>query len=238
MRVQLRDCNPPRGQWRHSRGRGRFLPNLDSHSRFSDRSDKLQERSNSLECHLQGGSPYNLQNQNSLRLAGREEIPAESEPLAYSEENVSKSVEESDDIDAHHPSTQSRTSSPDASLPPLHVPQSENYREWYDEPPSTALTPPPPSSFGSSASVPASILPYPIPGGYYGLPQWVHPYAPQLPYQMPYMGFPLYRPPSQQLPQTFSRPGSDINPPAATPGPWPAVGVYGVRTLDRITPLS
>ena len=219
MRVQLRDCNPSRGYWRHNRGRGRFQAHV-SHSRppVPDNSDKAQGKLHSPGAREHGGSPAIDEPRGSLNLV--EDVFTGSEPPAYSEQNVPKSAKESNDVRV----PQTRPSSPTSSLAPSNLPQPENYREWYDNF-SPAMSPPPATALG-----PSTVFPYSMPAGYYGPPPWVHPYAPQLPYQMSYMGYTSYRPPSQPLPQAFPRQGPEVNAPTA-PTPWPPVG-YGVNILE------
>lgn len=232
MRVQLRDCNPPRGSWRHHRGRGRFhQPNFGPHRHLPDLADKLVERSSSPGSHDQGTIPVHSRAPSASHVgAGHEgDATVESDLPAYSE-NFPRDTEDAiDDLNTRNPSSASHPSSPRPSLTTSNIPPSESYREWYDEPLSAALTPPP-SSFGSSTSAPvsASALPFSMTSGYYAPPQWVHPYAQQMQYQMHYMGYPGYPVAGQQVPQTFPRPpGSDIASPTSQ-ATWPSMGVYGV----------
>ncbi|KAG5654700.1 hypothetical protein H0H81_007456 [Sphagnurus paluster] len=154
------------------------------------------------------------------------EASGESEPPVYSEAIAPKAKEESteDTVPSSHASRPSSPGPPFTSLTPITT---ENYREWYDEPLSTALTPPP-SSFGSSASAPLSapVIPY-MTGGYYPPAPWVHPYGQAIQYPMHY-GYPGYPIPGQQqvLPSFPRPPGSDGSV-APTPGPWPPMGMYG-----------
>ncbi|KAF8078842.1 hypothetical protein FPV67DRAFT_1663522 [Lyophyllum atratum] len=233
MRVQLRDCNPPRGSWRHNRGRGRFhQQNFGPHRSGQEHPDKLPERSNSRSSRRQEGhsrSPAVAQDVGD----DKTEATGEAEPPVYSETIVPKPEELTEAIHVPDGPPDSRISSPGTPFTSLNAPTSESYREWYDEPLSAALTPPPPSSFGSSTSAPtsASVLPYSMTGGYYAPTQWVHPYGQPMQYPMPYVGYPGYPMPGQsQIPSTFTRPlGSDANG-ALTPGAWPAIGMYGSYT--------
>ncbi|RDB29418.1 hypothetical protein Hypma_015762 [Hypsizygus marmoreus] len=232
MRVQLRDCNPPRGSWRNNRGRGRFHQhNFGAHRRIQDQSDKPLERPVSPGNRHQDGPTAGSATTSQITAVDEDVGVAESELPAYSEKTLPKVVEESgDDGNAHNPLAVSRSSSPspEPSFTALDSTQTESYREWYDEPVSSALTPPP-SSFGSSASAPLSTpaLPYAMTGGFYTPPQWVHPYAQPMPYQMPYLGYPGYPLAGHPIPQAFPRPpGPDVNT-AVAPGSWPPVGVFG-----------
>jgi hypothetical protein len=237
MRVQLREFNPPRGPWRHNRGRGRFQPHFNSHRRFPDHSDgKPQtERQISQEGHDHGAAVGSFP---SVVPPGSSDNGdgSGSEQPAHVDRNSPKPEEEiRNDCHGRNQSTDSRHSTPEPSAAPLKaLSQSESYREWYDEPLSAALTPPP-SSFSSSTSAtfPPPALSYPISSGYYAPPPWLHPFAQQMPYPMPYFPFPGYPMASQPVPHVFtSLPGTDTNGSAgAVQNPWPPAGMYGVRNF-------
>jgi hypothetical protein len=236
MRVQLRDCNPPhRGAWRYGRVRGRYLhQHFGTQRRYPDPTRKSPE----------GGFAENDQHQESsivhqydnptsghddtyvpsfvtLNNSGNRDVTPEAN-LPGRLESAPREHVGQDEAFVHHESLQpgnttSRQSSPQLSTAPHEAfSQSESYREWYDEPTTVALTPPP-SSFGSSASVTTSGLApatsYPIStAGYYPSP-WMQPYPQQMPYPIPYFGgYPGYPMPGQQVAPEFASPA------------WPAMG--------------
>jgi hypothetical protein len=226
MRVQLRECNPPRGPWRHIRGRGRLHHlHLSSHRRFLDHSDdKANERSTSHEGHDHDAAPVSPASSDNGD--GLERPAHEGKNSPQPEEEIN------DNVHGHNRFTDSRLPSPEHSVPEEQS-HSESYREWYDEPLSAALTAPP-SSFSSStsATVPPPTLSYPITSGYYAPPPWMHPYAQQMPYPVPYFPFPGYPMASQPVPQIFpTLPGTDASGSGgAAQNPWSPTGIYGVRT--------
>ncbi|GLB35936.1 putative RNA recognition motif containing protein [Lyophyllum shimeji] len=230
MRVQLRDCNPPRGPWRHNRGRGRFYSqNFSPHRRVQENPDKLAERSDSSNSRQQEGS---TQGQDSTEdtIDDTTEATGEPELPLYSEAIVPRSEEPSQAAQAPQMSPESGVASPGPPFTTLSAPTSQSYREWYDEPLSTAVTPPPSASFGSSttASASGSALSYSMTNSYYTPTPWLHPYGQPMQYPMPYMGYPGYPVPGQpQIPPSFVRPpGSDASG-TVTSGSWPAIGMYG-----------
>lgn len=234
MRVQLRECNPPRGPWKHNnRGRGRFQSHFNPHRIYPDHPDgKRIERSISQDGHDHADAvgPFP-----SVIPSGSSDDGGSSGRPA----RVDKQPEEDtgDDCHGRNQSTDSPPSTPEPSAAPLKaLSQSEGYREWYDEPLSAALTPPP-SSFSSStsATVPLPTLSYPISNGYYAPPPWMHPYAQQMPYPMPYFPFPGYPMSGQPVPQVFAGlPGTDTSSSTgAVQTSWPSA-MYGVRTSLRI----
>ncbi|KAF8221675.1 hypothetical protein L208DRAFT_659669 [Tricholoma matsutake] len=230
MRVQLRECNPPRGPWRHSRGRGRFQQHFNTHRRFPDHFDgKPTERlifQEGLNRAATAGSPPSVIPPDSSNKGDGPEQPA------YVDKNSAQSEEEiKNDRHGRNQSTDSQRSTPEPSAAPIKtLSQSEGYHEWYDEPLSAALTPPP-SSFSSSTSttIPPPALSYPIGSGYYVPPPWLHPYAQQMPYPMPYFPFPGYPVAGQPVSQVFtSLPATDTTgSTTAVQNPWPSAGMYG-----------
>ena len=218
MRVQLRDCNPPRSPWKHMRGRGR--PH-QTHIGI--------QRKNSYKL------PYDGQDQNtchdgtaSFKGPGTndgDEIQLSSLVLPRTQKHSN--------VDMSLPSGTITASSPNLASIASTTPQTENYREWYDELESPAHTPTP-SSLGSSistsgASFSASPYPYPLPNRqFYPMP-WMHPFMQQPSYHMPYYGnYPIYPGAIQNPTQSLtSVPGSDTSGPAMVPH-WPHPGMYGV----------
>ncbi|KAG5644609.1 hypothetical protein DXG03_008087 [Asterophora parasitica] len=96
MRVQLRDCNPPRGSWRNNRGRGRFggQQTFGPHRRGQDHHDKAPERPDSRRSRRQ-----DRQNQVTAT-AGQDEVheqteaQGDAEPPVYSEAIAPTPLEE------------------------------------------------------------------------------------------------------------------------------------------------
>ncbi|KAJ7446435.1 hypothetical protein B0H11DRAFT_2336849 [Mycena galericulata] len=237
MRVQLRDCNPPRGgNWRYGgrgRGRGRFpYPHYGSQRRYPEASDQSHERSTS-DLHADDSAAADeiaemagLSVNDEKSIPGCPEPPADFAVTSCSEDEHQQSAPTGREDHQTQSCPASRRSSPAPASAPEAPPQPE-YREWYDEPASATMTPPLPSS-NSPAAVPGAL--YPTPSGYYP-PHWAQPYPQQVPYGVPYYsgypGFPMQGPPPPSQP--YSSPGgSDASGPASgPPRPWPAMGMYG-----------
>jgi hypothetical protein len=236
MRVQLRDCNPPRsGNWRYSgRGRGRF-PHYPSQRRYPETSDQPHEPPPSGSHDEESGVTDVVREIASLSIGDEKSVadpisgpepPADFAVTSYAEEEQPQAAPQ-----LREDQTQSCPASRRASPGPTHAPEAPpqpQYREWYDEPTSATMTPPLPS-----AAVPST--PYPIPNGYYP-PPWAQPY-PQ-PYGMSYYpGFPGYPTQGPQPPsQPYSSPGgSDASGPASGPAqrPWPMYGVSHHSCIHR-----
>ena len=236
MRVQLRECNPPRGPWRHNRGRGRsHYPGFDHHRRIPDRPSETTTpqggRHQSVRADLVPSTSVV-----AVSASGEEDMIKHSEVLSPTRKNSPQPAGEGkDNARGHDRSVESQTPSPEPSNPASNIlSQSDSYREWYDGPSSATLTPPP-SSFGSSTSAVIPTSAYPINGAYYAPPPWLHPYAPQISYQIPYFGFPGYPVPGQHFPQGFTSPPvlETSGPPGSVPTPWQPVSMYGVRICLR-----
>ncbi|KAJ7751270.1 hypothetical protein DFH07DRAFT_531521 [Mycena maculata] len=237
MRVQLRDCNPPRGgNWRYGgRSRGRFPhQHYGSQRRYPETSDQPHERSNSDFHH--GDSPATEGIVEMAGLSIGDEKSAQDAVIGAEPADVSTTscVEEEEHKVApgvrEDSKTQSCPTSRRCSPVPASVPEAPPqpaYREWYDEPASATMTPP----LSSSNSSAAPGAPYPAPSGGYYPPPWAHPYPQQMPYGMPYYsGYPGYPMPGPQPPsQPYSSSGgSDASGPASgPPRPWPSMGMYG-----------
>jgi hypothetical protein len=218
MRVQLRDCNPSRNNWKYGRGRGR--PHHSHHG--AHRSFHFRP-------------PYGGQGHTPLHTDV-------SDPVTVSEIQLASLSDAHPSSRLHRDSIPSGSSSAQLPALPLNVASSskdstpgEKYREWYDAPESPVHTPEP-SSLGSSVSVAglsfsAPPYSYPIPTGPYFPPPWAHPYIPQTPFSVPYYpGYPIYPPatPQPQQPVT-SPPSSEASGPATGPRhPWPHMGMYAV----------
>ncbi|KAH9486538.1 hypothetical protein JR316_0000603 [Psilocybe cubensis] len=222
MRVQLRDCNPPKNNWKYSRGRG-GRPHQHNF-----------------------GAPRRINYRPSFSSLERPSFPLSQDKYNFLEVGVGSKVQNLPPIhgssqmvrppgnDTSSTCNASESSSVDISSISRNSPPRENYREWYDDAESSVHTPEP--SLGSSASTNApafSTSPsygYPVPNGpYFSPPSWVHSYPPHVPYQVPYYtGYSMYPPTAVQPPQVLaSPPGSDIGGPAAgLQNNWPPVGMY------------
>ncbi|KAJ7109996.1 hypothetical protein C8R44DRAFT_884008 [Mycena epipterygia] len=238
MRVQLRDCNPPRGggTWRYGgRARGRFPhSHYGSQRRHPEESDQPHERPTSDFGQDDSGAADEVGEMASLSLGDEKSVkdPVRGvEPADFAvtcvEADLLVMPQPHEDQTQSCPATSRRSSPRPASVP--EAPPQPEYREWYDEPASATMTPPLPS-LNSSAAVPGA--PYPMANGGYYPPPWAQSYAQQIPYGMPYYpGFPGYPMQGAQPPpsQPYSSPGgSDASGPASGPQrPWPSMGMYG-----------
>ncbi|KAF7307104.1 RNA binding protein [Mycena indigotica] len=191
IRVQLRDCNPPRGSFRfHGRGtaRGRHPHMNYGQRRFQENPEGDIMASNQV---------------------GHRQSTAEFEQSKFEAQSRSAPV--------------SRHTSPE---PEIKLEQATG--EWYDQPTSATMTPPP------HAGIPlGSGSPYPMPGGGYYQAPWPHAFPQQVPYVSYYPGYPAgYPMPTHQghHSQQFASPvGSDASGPAsAAPRPWPMYGYYNL----------
>ncbi|KNZ75039.1 hypothetical protein J132_05329 [Termitomyces sp. J132] len=233
MRVQLRDCNPPRGSWRHNRGRSHFhQQKFGPHRRAQEDQERLSERTGSRNSRIQDSQNQTPRSSQEDKTAAEAEPSVETGPPVYTEIASSKVPGETTEDDEAAPasSTEATVSSSGPSTPftSISTQPSENYREWYDEPLST--TPSLSASINSSVSMPTSTpaIPYSVPGTYFTPTPWIQPYGQPMPFPMPYVGFPGYSLPGQpQMPPQFPRPpGSDGNVPAVS-ATWPPMGMYG-----------
>ncbi|KDR85423.1 hypothetical protein GALMADRAFT_234290 [Galerina marginata CBS 339.88] len=224
MRVQLRDCNPPRNNWKFMRGRGRpHQHHFGVPRRLSYRPSFAGQERGSF--HTNGADNTSFQNPNPpLEI----QLSSLADALPAGDRTSKRDIPP-----ALGPTGPSSLSLGNASASG-NVPSMDKYREWYDDPESPARTPEP-SSLGSSAStagIPfSSPYAYAMPNGpYLPPPPWMHPYSPHGPYQMPYYpGYPVYAPTAPQQPQQAltTPPGSDVGgPTAATQHNWPHMGIY------------
>lgn len=218
MRVQLRDCNPPRSPWKHMRGRGR---SQQTHI-------GIQQRLNYKLPH--DGQDQNIHRDSTASFKGPETNDSDEIQLSSL---VLPQTQKHSNVDIALPSGTVPASPPDLASNPSTTPQTENYREWYDELESPTHTPAP-SSLGSSisttgASFSTSPYPYPLPNRQFYPTPWMHPFMQQPPYHVPYYGsYPIYPSAPQNPTQSLaSPPGSDANGPAMVPH-WPHPGMYGV----------
>ncbi len=223
MRVQLRDCNPPRNGWKYGRGRGRHHQNqYGTQRRFHYRIPYDADP-----AHLQNESRHIYQDSDNT---------TDHQFSSLSATLVSVKLSSSEDNDVGSNSVELASSS-DVSSVARNTAPSEKYREWYDEPVSSTNTPEP--SLGSSISVggpPTSTPPYAysIPQGQFFPSQtWMQPLVSQTTYQMPYYpGYPPIYPPT--VPHSshlgHGNPlGADFSGPApVAQSGWSQMGVYAV----------
>lgn len=227
MRVQLRDCNPPKNNWKYNRGRG-GRPHQHNF-----------------------GAPRRINYRPSFSTPERPSFPLSQDKPSFLDVGMGSKIQTlpplhgaspivqppRDDTSSTCNASEPSSLSLDVSSSTRNSPPGENYREWYDDAESSVHTPEP-SSLGSSASTtapPFSASPsygYPVPNGpYFSPPSWVHPYPPHVPYQMPYYpGYSVFPPATVQPPQVLaSPPGSDIGgPTTGLQNNWPPVGMYTV----------
>ncbi|PBK76730.1 hypothetical protein ARMSODRAFT_1011957 [Armillaria solidipes] len=230
MRVQLRDCNPPRSSWKYGRGRGRFphhniMPHrsygetneMHHHREHSRRTDMVAhgETSGTPTVDSDAPPPFDVGTHLDDTTSKRNlEVPSNTETVSTSSH------------DQEAAKILGTTEAP---------PPTENYREWYD-----ALEPSP-----TETSSPVTLnptIPFPGAGGagvqfpmaagtYYPPPPWVQPYTPQMQYPVPYFAGPAiqagYAVPHPSGPGYSSATGSDANGPVSTPQNLWAMGMYG-----------
>lgn len=228
MRVQLRDCNPPKNNWKHNRGRG---------GRPHQHHFAVPRRTNYRPSFGTQERPSFHMNQEKPSFLNTN-LASQTHPLPPHVSAAGVRLPR-DDISATNIVEPSSVSL-DVSSNARNSPPGEHYREWYDDAESLINTPEP-SSLGSSASttgVTFSTSPsygYPITNGpYFPPPSWVHPYPPHVPYQIPYYpGYSVYPPTAVQPPQVLtSPPVSDVSGPATgLQHNWPPVGMYTVRPI-------
>ncbi|CAA7265950.1 unnamed protein product [Cyclocybe aegerita] len=226
MRVQLRDCNPPKNIWKYGRPRGKFHQNHHGpQRRFNFRPPYDGQEKGLFRQPATGGNTM-MANSNDGSDIHLSSLASALPSYEGSERN--ESPRGSETVITH-------SSTSDATKNPSNDPDAEQYREWYDEPVSPVQTPAP-FSLGSSVSaagvqLPAQTYPY-LPGPYFPPPPWMHPYMHQAPYQVPcYTGYPVY-PPSVASPQHIAQPSSPPSPDTGGPATvaphvWPAMGMYG-----------
>lgn len=232
MRVQLRDCNPPRGNWKTNRGRGRYqhpggYPGRHYYDRPSSRSREREamepETQPTIRVEVAEESAHKEVKASCSELS----LPTCISELALSEASQIDEPQTLPEVTVElgRPSSE-RGPSPGrnsaASFTSQEVPDTEHYQEWYEiAPPEIPVSDP-------SALYPPSntAIPY---GGYYPAP-WVPSYAQQMPFPMPYYGvYPPYVPPTQGT--GTSETGQ--NP--SVPPMWSPMGMYGVSLLLSIS---
>ncbi|EEB91909.1 hypothetical protein MPER_09659, partial [Moniliophthora perniciosa FA553] len=244
MRVQLRECNPTRGNWR-GRGRGRFVnygytnrPQVDrlelgidvpcdperTLTDMSISTDNTEEEVNPIET-----SPIHPEKASSLTM---EEVAT---PHVGQEMSIQSQSMELPNA--------SNTAPPVAAVDPPA--QAQQYREWYEievpsqEPsPCSQPTSPPPTLSAPDSTTSTSYPVAPTPG-YFPPPSWVPAYVPQ--YPVPYVpGFPLYHPIPNPPPPAPYPPGSNASDGSGsapvTPNHWQPVGMYGTYVPYPLPP--
>ncbi|KAL1748988.1 hypothetical protein HDZ31DRAFT_79329 [Schizophyllum fasciatum] len=218
IRVQLRDCNPPRSPWKQRRGRQPFMPSqpfiegMDhggaSNSPFGD---YIDDRSR-VESLAKDFADATLHVDDDLKSRAR--------------------VHQRTASDIHDGSIASRRTESVARSegrpPSAHAPTIS----WADDTPASAMSPPPsslssaPSSTVPSLAPPAFVMPN---GAYYPpLGPWMAPAFPPMQYAMPYYA-PYPQPPvGQAATPAFASPiGSDASGPTASPPvAWPPAPMY------------
>ncbi|PBL00508.1 hypothetical protein ARMGADRAFT_382575 [Armillaria gallica] len=230
MRVQLRDCNPPRSSWKYGRGRGRFphhniMPHryygetneMHHHREHSRRTDMVAhgETSGMPTVDTDAPPPFDVGTHLDDTTSKRNsEVPSNTETVSTS---------------AHDQEAAKILGTTEAPPP------TENYREWYD-----ALEPSPTETSSPVTLNPTVPFPgaggagvqFPMPAGtYYPPPPWVQPYTPQMQYPVPYFAGPAiqagYAVPQPSAPGYSSATGSDANGPVSAPQNLWAMGMYG-----------
>ncbi|PPR00029.1 hypothetical protein CVT24_009038 [Panaeolus cyanescens] len=215
MRVQLRECNPTRNNWRPSRGRGRLFHNpIPFQRRFLRHG---LERPIPNKGNDEAVFVTNDFGSNHLSLPSLTSLP-ETGTLSGPQT-----------LDVHGVAATSFS----PTLPPAEVSQTETYREWYDELDSPTHTPAP-SSLGSSASAtgvplsnPAYHAAYPNAPFYPPVP-WAHPSMLPGGYQVPYFGPypPPYNPHPTHGQRLITPPASEASGPSSSRPTWPHSGIY------------
>jgi hypothetical protein len=214
MRVQLRDCNPPRA-WKQSRGRGRYPHHFGVHAqrRFEQHTDTHNLATSDISAR-EGAVDVNHH-----APSDSEEHVTHSEVILPSEEHSSTELVDHSPEPSQVRPVVSRQGSPEDSAGNDGSAPGEHYREWYDvDSQSPSLSSPKSSPLPMMGS--GSSYPMP-PGGYYSpAPPWMPPYPQQMPYPVPYYGYPVY-PQGQQMPQPYPAMGNNAS---AMQPPWQ----YGV----------
>lgn len=203
MRVQLRDCNPPRTPWKSGRGRGRY--------------QNQYLKANQLDA---------TRDEDNMGVSQDGEGPGNSHSFY---EHSAEATNDDMDISSMHIAGASRETSPNALGTTTEIISQAGTHHDSDGLTTSAQSSFGSSvSITAPPSVPA--FPYPVSnGGYYAAP-WMYHYAQYPHYQMPfYGGYPM----APQVPAAFtSPPSSDASGPAiGSQATWPTVGMYGVSRL-------
>ncbi|KAF9566097.1 hypothetical protein CPC08DRAFT_814999 [Agrocybe pediades] len=211
MRVQLRDCNPPRHNWKFNRGRARpHLHHFNGQRRVNYYRPPFVPQEKLLPLQSSGDGQGILQ---GVGIGNGEERHLEVTPKT--------------DLSAEQmPPSESLSGAKDSS-------PTETYREWYDTTESSTCSPEPSLRSSASAAGPMSNSSFSFSapnGAYYPPLQWMNPYPPPGPYQLPYYpGYAAYPPGMPPQPQSSlpSPPGSEIGGPTGNlQHGWPPMGMY------------
>lgn len=224
IRVQLRDCNPPRSPWKQRRGRQPYMsprPYLEDVDNAG--ANKLpfgdyigsQSRDSTVDVLVKDFAETTIHADDAFH-----HVPARAHQRTAS-----------DVLDGSVVSRRTESVARSEGPPPsAHAPTVS----WADDTPASAVTPPP-SSLGSagSSAAPHPAAPYMMPSGAYYPPvgPWMAPYPPPMQYAMPY--YAPYPPPQvgqAPTPAFVSPVGSDASGPAAnTPQTlaWGPAPMYG-----------
>ncbi|KAF8632990.1 hypothetical protein AX15_001587 [Amanita polypyramis BW_CC] len=210
IRVQLRECNVPRGTWKPLRTRGRYT---GSHSCPSKRLEIIDK---GVDSGAQSQSQADI-------MSGAESmsvLQSETESAVnHNAQSLTEFIRSENSSETTNPTTGSGSS---CSVEPMASQENRSSPQTQETTSSLTTTP-------QTSSVPLSMHPFTYPSfGYYPVP-WFHPYLQQVQYQFPYyagyagylMPPPIPRPP---------HPGTNTNGLGSTQVPWqPQTHSYGVR---------
>ncbi|KAL1737600.1 hypothetical protein EV714DRAFT_266399 [Schizophyllum commune] len=217
IRVQLRDCNPPRSPWKQRRGRQPFVSH--PYMEEMDVAGKLpfgdyigsRSRDSTVEGLANGFAEATVDDSGKMRARSHQRTA-------------------SDVLDGSIVSRRTESVARSEGPPPsAHAPTIS----WADDTPASAVSPPP-SSLGSapSSTIPSHPPPaYMMPNGAY-YPQagpWMAPYPPPMQYAVPYYApYPQHHVGQQAATPAFVSPiGSDASGPTASPPVvWPSAPMY------------
>ncbi|THV07593.1 hypothetical protein K435DRAFT_959667 [Dendrothele bispora CBS 962.96] len=217
MRVQLRDCNPTRGNWKPGRGRGRFM----------------NQGGRGQSCGFDIGGPRTetepVANGESMSPPLTKDLHLDDRAIdtqvSISDTSSSEGVPAENSESPHAPIAEFAPPEPTPVLPS----SVENFREWYETEDLSSTAHTPLSSGPFLPEPPARNYHLPSPNGYYPGAPWVSHYPP---YSVPYVpGYPpIYPIPNSARPPPYtSSNGSDASGPTSgpilPPNPWP--GMYG-----------
>lgn len=230
MRVQLRDCNPPRSSWKYGRGRGRYpYHNVMSHRPYGETNEMHHHREHSHRTDVV--APGETSRMPSVDTDAPSSFDVGTQPEDTAPKRTSEVPSDTETVStAVHDQEAAKILGTMEAPPPT-----ENYREWYD-----ALEPSPtetssPVNLNPGVPFPGASgagIQYPVPAGtYYPPPPWVQPYTPHMQYPVPYFSGPAiqagYAVSHPSAPGYSSATGSDANGPVSTPQNLWAMGMYG-----------
>ncbi|KIY51237.1 hypothetical protein FISHEDRAFT_70880 [Fistulina hepatica ATCC 64428] len=218
IRVQLRDCNPPRSPWKQ-RGRAKPMQHFSA-LQYCDSTEEPYGQHCAMVHAREESSGFSASADTSVKDSDDTHIvPSTSGEEHLAEDRAADDTEPSFNPDQSADATAARS----------------ELGDWFEDVPSPPNFTPPPSSL--PAALPTAVpqqpaaTPYFMPaGGYFPPPPWMAPYAPHMPYPIPYYGpYPGTVPPHPATPQSFASPiGSDASGPTVSHPAWPGtVGTYG-----------